>query len=209
MSRIAVLSIHILLLAACSGPKDTPVPKDLSAMESVKPSIEKLSAEEKELFAGYVMRHTLGAKLGGLFGGKEGPGIPDGMTIGKAIQEQRQFKAERAVEEAREAALKEKLRSEREAAMKTMRDAVTVTLVSKSLRDERGSSGIQLDEHLQVTFGYKNNSSKDIAGVKGYISVRVLFDDEISGFAVSIDETIRAGESKTWTGSMSVKYAMR
>ena len=208
MSRIAALSILTLLLAACSGPKDTPVPKDLAAMESVKPSIEKLSVEERELFAGYVVRHTFGAKLGGLFGGKEGPGIPDGMTIGKAIEEQRKFKAERAVEEAKEAALKENLRSERDAAMKTMREAVTVTLVSKALRDQRGSSGIQLDEHLQVTFGYKNNSSKDIAGVKGYISVRDLFDDEISGFAVSNDETIRAGESKTWTGSRSVKYAM-
>ncbi len=52
MSRLASLFMLTLLLAACSGPKDTPVPKDLSAMESVKPSIEKLSAEEKELFAG-------------------------------------------------------------------------------------------------------------------------------------------------------------
>jgi hypothetical protein len=208
MLRIAVFSILTVILSACGGPEDTPLPKDLTSMDSVKSSIVKLNDEDKELVTAYILRYTLGAKLGGLFGGKDGLGIPEGMTIGKAIEEQRKFKAEQAVEETKAAALKEKLRSDRDAAMKSMREVVTVVLVSKKLRDERGSSGIQLDEHLEVTFGYKNNSPKDIAGVKGYISVRDLFNDEISGFAVSNDETIRAGETKTWSGSRSVKFAM-
>lgn len=208
MSRLILSLLTLLVMAACSGPKDTPVPKDLAAMESVKPALEKLTPEERELFAGYVMRSTLGAKLSGLFGGKEGPGIPDGMTIGKAIEDQRKFKAERVVEEAKEAALKERLRAERETAMKTMREVVTVTLVSKILKEERGMSGMLMDENLQVTFGYKNNSAKDIAGVKGYVSVKDLFGDELSGFAISNDTTIKAGETATWTGSRSVKYSM-
>ena len=208
MLRLILSLLTLLAITACSGPKDTPVPKDLAAMESVKPALEKLTPEERELFAGYVMRSTLGAKLSGLFGGKEGPGIPDGMTIGKAIEEQRKFKADRVVEEAKEAALKEKLRAERETAMKTMRDVVTVTLVSKALKEERGMSGMLMDENLQVTFGYKNNSAKDIAGVKGYVSVKDLFGDELSGFAISNDTTIKAGETATWTGSRSVKYSM-
>jgi len=208
MSRLILSLIVLLAVSACSGPKDTPVPKDLAAMDAVKPSLEKLTPEERELFAGYVMRNTLGAKLGGLFGGKEGPGIPDGMTVGKAIEDQRKFKADRAVEEAKQAALKEKLSAEREAAMKTMRDAVTVTLVSKAVKEERGMSGMLMDENLQVTFGYRNNSPKEIAGVKGYVSVKDLFGDEISGFAISNDKTIKAGESITWSGSRSVKYAM-
>ena len=174
MSRLILSLIVLLAVSACSGPKDTPVPKDLAAMEAVKPALEKLTPEERELFAGYVMRNTLGAKLGGLFGGKEGPGIPDGMTVGKAIEDQRKFKADRAVEEAKQAALKEKLNAGREAAMKTMRDAVTVTLLSKAIEEERGISGMLMDENLQVTFGYKNNSTKEIAGVKGYVSVRFL-----------------------------------
>lgn len=65
-----------------------------------------------------------------------------------------------------------------------------------------------MDENLQVTFGYKNNSAKDIAGVKGYVSVKDLFGDELSGFAISNDTTIKAGETATWTGSRSVKYSM-
>jgi hypothetical protein len=61
---------------------------------------------------------------------------------------------------------------------------------------------------LQVTFGYKNNTDKDIAGVKGYVSVKDLFGDELSGFLISNDSTIPAGQTKTWTGSRSVKYSV-
>ena len=87
MLRLILSFFVALAVAACSGPKDTPVPKDLTAMEAVKPALEKLTTEERELFAGYVMRNTFGAKLGAMFGGKEGPGIPDGMTVGKAIED--------------------------------------------------------------------------------------------------------------------------
>ena len=196
----------LIVLAACSGPKDTLLPRELDKIESIKPAMEKLTPEERELAAGYIMRHTIGAKLGGLFGGKEGPGIPEGMTLGKAIDEQRKFKADVAIEEAKQQALKTKLLAEREAAMKPMREAITVTLVSKKIKPEYGYSGMLLDENFEVTFGYKNNTDKDIAGVKGYISVKDLFGDEISGFLISNDTTIKAGKTITWKGSRSVKY---
>lgn len=208
MRVILLVSVCLMALAACSGPKDTPLPKDLEKMESIKPAMEKLTAEERELAAGYIMRHTVGAKLGGLFGGKEGPGIPEGMTLGKAIEEQRKFRADAAFEEAKQQALKAKLRAEREAAMKPMLDAVTVTLVSKKIAAERGYSGMVMDENLEVTFGYKNNTAKDISGVKGRISVKDLFGDELSAFQISNDDTIKAGQTATWTGLRSVRFSM-
>lgn len=206
--RILTILLCSIVLAACSGPKDTPLPRDLDKMDTIKPAMEKLTPEERELAAGYIMRHTVAAKLGGLFGGKEGPGIPEGMTIGKAIDEQRQFKADAALEEAKQQALKAKLQAEREAAQKQMREAVTVTLVSKKLVVEHGYSGIVTDENLQVVFGYKNNTDKEVAGVKGYVSVKDLFGEEISGFLISNDTTIPAGQSTTWTGSRSVQFSL-
>lgn len=203
-----VVLVCSILLAACSGPKDTPLPRDLDKMESIKASMEKLTPEERELAAGYIMRHTIGAKLGGLFGGKEGPGIPEGMTLGKAIDEQRKFKADAALEEAKQQALKAKLEAEREAALKPMREAITVTLVSKKLATERGYSGMVMDENLEVTFGYKNNTDKDVSGVKGRVSVNDLFGDEISAFQISNDSTIKAGQTATWSGSRSVRFSM-
>lgn len=206
--RILTILLVSIVLAACSGPKDTPLPRDLDKMDTIKPAMEKLTPEERELAAGYIMRHTIGAKLGGLFGGKEGPGIPEGMTLGKAIEEQRKFKADAAIEEAKQQALKAKLQAEREAAQKQMREAVTVTLVSKKLVTEHGYSGIVTDENLQVVFGYKNNTDRDVAGVKGYVSVKDLFGEKISGFLISNDNTIPAGQSATWTGSRSVRFAL-
>jgi hypothetical protein len=195
-------------LLACRDPKNTELPRELEKIETIKPAIEKLKGEERELAAAYIARHTIGAKLGGIFGGQEGPGIPEGMTLGRAIEEQRKFAADRVLEEARQQALKAKLQTERDAALKSMREAVTVTLVSKEIVTKRGTYGLVLDENLRVTFGYKNNTAKDISGVKGYVSIEDLFGDELSGFQISNDDTIRAGQTATWVGGRSIRYAM-
>lgn len=80
-----------LLLAACSGdPHDTKVPTDISKWSSaVKPSLQKLTPEEKGLFSQYAIRHMAGADVGHI-GNKADP-IPEGMTIGKAIEEERNY----------------------------------------------------------------------------------------------------------------------
>jgi hypothetical protein len=202
-----LIPLILLLVAGCDNPKDTILPHDIEKMESIKSSIEKLSSEEKELLTGYMIRHTIGAKLSGLFGKKETQAIPDNMTVGKAIDEQRKFKSDALLEEAKQQALKNKVQAEQEAAIKPMREAVTVTLISKKIQEERGYSGIVTDENISVVFAYKNNTDKDISGVKGRISIKDLFGDEISAFQISNDDTIKAKKTITWTGSRSVKYA--
>ena len=208
MRPVYVILLCSTLLAACSNPKDTPLPPSLDKMDSIQSPMTKLAPEERELATGYIMRHTVGAKIGGLFGGKEGPGIPEGMTLGKAIDEQRRFIADAALEQTKQTALKAKLQAEREAVLKPMRETITVTLVSKQMATDRGYSGMVMDEKLNVTFGYKNNSSKDVSGVKGRISIRDLFGDEISAFQVSNDSTIKAGQTATWSGSRSLRFSM-
>ena len=208
MRLLLIFLICIASLGGCDRPKETVIPKAIEKLETIKPALDKLTTEERALATGYILRQTMAEKLGGLFGGKAGPGIPEGMTIGNAIEEERKFVAERNSEEAKQAALAAKLQAEREAALKPMRSAVTVTLVAKEIVPKRGMSGMLLDEYLNVTFGYKNNTEKDIAGVKGLISLRDLFGDKISEFLVSNDSTIKAGESVTWTGSRSLQYSI-
>lgn len=203
MKKTTITIALALLLAGCNGAKNTEIPTDIQNLDSIKTAVDKLEPEERELVAGYVLRHTLGAAFG-----DKTAGIPPGVTIGKAIDEQRDFLAQKKIEEAKQAALKAELEARKEAAMKQMRDAVTVTLVSKAIEVERGYSGIVTDEQFAVSFGYKNNTDKAIAGVKGYVSIKDLFGDEISGFALSNDDTIEPGSSMTWLGSRSVKYAV-
>jgi hypothetical protein len=90
----------LILLGACSGAKDTKdtkdtlIPQDLAKMDTIRSAMEKLTPEERELAAGYIIRQTVGER--------GGPGIPEGMTIGKAITEQQKFKDDAAIERAKQ-----------------------------------------------------------------------------------------------------------
>lgn len=191
-----------LFLMGCDSPKETVIPRDIEKLQAIQPALEKLTTEERELVTGYILRQTMSQKLGGLFGGQPGPGIPEGLTIGKAIEEQRKFVAEQKLEEAKQVALAAKLKAERDAALQRMRQAVTVTLVSKEI----SSKGF--DDLLVVVFGYQNNGEKDIAGVKGLITFRDLFGDKISEFLVSNDTTIKSGQTVTWKGARSLQFSL-
>ena len=198
--------IALFILAGCSNPKDTTIPTNLDSLDSISVSLKKLTPEEQQLFAGYFMRHAIGAKMGGLFGLKAAP-IPEGMTIGKAVDEQRGYLADETVKESDEKALKEKVLKEREQVMVAMRSAVTVTLVSKKIATE-SVSGIETDRKIEIVIAYRNNTDKTVAGVKGTLDVNDLFGDELSGFAVSNDTTMAPGATITWTGGRSVKFSM-
>lgn len=203
--KLLVIVALALFVAACSNPKDTVLPTQLDKMESIKPAMEKLTTAERELLIGYTMRHTVGAAMNGFLGIKETP-IPDGMTIGKAISEQQDFAAKALAKSEEEKAIKEKLKAEQAKAEATMRNAVSVVLVSKKIATERGYSGIVMDENIVVEIGYQNKTDKDIAGVKGTLNIIDLFGDELCGFHVSNDTTIKAGATITWTGGRSIRY---
>jgi hypothetical protein len=92
--RIFSIFCCTLLLAACGDPHDTRVSADISTWSTtVKPSLKKLTPEEQALFTQYVRRHTILADEVGLHGEKADP-IPEGMTLGKAIAEQRSYVAQ-------------------------------------------------------------------------------------------------------------------
>jgi hypothetical protein len=92
--RIFSIFCFALLLVACGDPHDTKVPSDFSRWStSVKPALQKLTPDEQALFTQYVRRHTIGVVESGLVTEKADP-IPEGMTIGKAIEEQRNYIAQ-------------------------------------------------------------------------------------------------------------------
>lgn len=107
MKKFSILCC-VLLLAACGDPHDTRVPADISKWRAtVRPSLQKLTPDEQALFAQYARRHTILADEVGLYGDKTDP-IPDGMTIGKAIEEQRNYIAKQQARESEEKERKDK-----------------------------------------------------------------------------------------------------
>ncbi|HUW76921.1 MAG TPA: hypothetical protein VMV70_09590 [Gallionella sp.] len=92
MKIFSILCLALLLVACSGDPHDTTVPTNIAKWSSsVKPSLQKLTPEERALFSQYAIRHTIGAANGHI-GSKSDP-IPEDMTIGKAIAEQRNYLA--------------------------------------------------------------------------------------------------------------------
>jgi len=194
--KIFAIFCFALLLVACSDPHDTKLPTDISKWsETVKPALEKLKPEEKELFAQYAVRHTIGAAMGGLFGIKTDP-IPEGMTIGKAIEEQRDYVTKAKMKEADEKALKEKVETERKAKQEEFAKLVSVVLVNKKnvMREYE-----QRFVNLEIAF--ENKSDKDIAGVKGVLKITDIFGDKIVNLRWSNDTGIKAKQTMVERGS--------
>jgi hypothetical protein len=194
--KIFSIFCFALLLVACSDPHDTKLPTDISKWsETVKPALEKLKPEEKELFAQYAVRHTMGAAMGGLFGIKADP-IPEGMTIGKAIEEQRDYVAKANMKEAEEKALKEKVEAERKAKQEEFTKLLSVVLVNKKdVMREYGRRFVNLE------IAFENKSDKDIAGVKGVLKITDIFGDKIVNLRWSNDTGIKAKQTMVERGS--------
>ena len=205
MQKILYSCVLLAVLTGCHNPKNTELPAKVDQLPSIQEDVSKLPDEDRALLASYVMRSMLSQGL--MEGASGNTHIPPGTTIGKAIADQREFMKHQDAENKRQEQLKSELQKKQDVQTAQMRNAVTVTVVSKSIEPEIGYSGIVTDENLVVEFGYRNNTLKNIAGVKGTISIVDLFGDEMSVFNVSNDDTIKVGESSVWRGSRSVRYS--
>lgn len=190
-----------VVLAACGKPTDTVVPADESKWEKdLKPSVQKLSEEDRKFFAGYVARKKLSLVFGG-------GGIPEGVTIGKAIEEQKAWISEQQAKEAEELALKAKVEAERAAAVKAMRTSVTMVLqgwkvVAADFRNNR------FDNTFLVDVAIQNKSDRAMKGVKGAIALKDTFGAPIQTIHFQAEEDIGPGATFVWSGSKKLNQFM-
>ncbi|WP_198971391.1 hypothetical protein [Xylophilus sp. ASV27] len=205
---LLLAAASLLFFGACSDPKSTVVPQDFTRMESIQPQLEKLTEDERNMFNAYVARRLIG-QVGGFFaalagGASSGPAIPQGLTIGAAIDDQRQFVPRQQADEAEKRARLAREKAESEAALAALRSAVSVSLEQKQVKSQKGLSGFGMDRHLTVAFAFQNQSGKDIAGFKGRVTAVDLFGDKLSVFRVPDDEGIQAGAASVWRDSRSL-----
>jgi len=192
--KIRMLILAALLATACADPRDTPLPREIEKFAELKPVVEKLSQEERDLLTGYMVRHTIGAKLGGLFGIKADP-IPEGMTLRKAIAEQREFIAAENAKEAAAKAASEKLDAERKALAQQFSQVVDVQLTKVTLH-EASFRDHDVKDYLRLEIDVNNKSGKTITGIKGLLTVRDAFGDKVMERNLKTDTDIPAGTTK-------------
>lgn len=192
MIRRSLLALAVLL-AACGSPLDTPLPKDLQSLESIKPQVEKLKPEERELLGGYLMRHTLGSALGKAFGVEATP-VPEGMTIGKAIAEQRDFVEKRKAEDAAKKVAQERAEAQRKALAEQLKAVVAVRLTDVSLHK---ATYREFDTRSTINFAFEieNKGQKDIAGIKGVAVFRDKFGDTVASVPLKSETAVPAGQT--------------
>lgn len=181
----------LLTLAGCQNPHDHELPSDISKIdEGTRDAIKKLPSEERELVAKYALRHTFGGDKPGAIG----------VTIGQAIQEQKEFEAAAAQREAEAAALKASMQKEHDDAVARMNKSVAVALVSKTYEESNFREGTYEDTiHLEIAI--ENKTDKAIAGVKGTAVFRDMFGDIITRSNVAITHDIPPNAKYLWQAS--------
>jgi hypothetical protein len=186
LTRFLVGALSIVVVG-CSDPRDLQLAK--MNKEQSADLEKKLNGEEMRLLLGYQMR--LG--LGQAFGGK---GLPDGITVRQAINDQRAWLEKRKVEEAQAAELKKKIDAERQAKQEEFKKILSVVLVGKTnAEQDYGRKFIALE------VAYENKTDKDILGVKGLLKINDMFGDKIQNVRWSYDQGIPARQTKIERGS--------
>jgi hypothetical protein len=198
---VAVLILPIGLLG-CSDPKKTIIPSDISKWESdLKPTLDKLSPDERQTLGRYMMR----AKIGEAFGGKTQLGS---ISIGEAIAAQKSWETELKAKVEEEKRLADELRAKRTALAQQVREMLTVVLVSKGFSKADPMNGGDFKDKVTFTLGFENKGSKDIAGFKGRLLFKDMFGDTIKALNLSHDDLVPARQKLTWDGETDFNQFM-
>lgn len=188
--RIWIGFILLPLFLACSNPRNTKLPQDIASLESIKPSVDKLTEEEKTLLTGYIMRHTIGSAFGAAFGKKSDP-IPQGMTIGKAIDEQKAFIQAERNREIEEKAKKDRIAAARKAASDQLAQMLTIRLVRIKVESE---DQFGFSKRINFYFEMENKSQKTIVGLKGDGVLKDRFGDVLASPSMKTEVNIAPGQ---------------
>jgi hypothetical protein len=193
--RLGLFTLFLVLCVGCGDPKNTALPQDLSKMESIKPAVEKLKPEDRDLLAGYIVRHGVGAAIGNAFGVKQ-EAIPAGMTIGKAINDQREFAAKQAAEAEAKKAAEQKAEADRKALADQMAQVLGSSLKSISLH-KATFENFDVENYVKLGIEFQNKGTKTIIGIKGTATFRDQFGDAISSAHLKLDINLKPGQIVT------------
>ncbi|WP_372404621.1 hypothetical protein ACDW34_07225 [Acinetobacter piscicola] len=197
MKKILIPLTLAMFLVGCSNPKSAEIPTDPNKWEELKPKIEKLSDEEKQLVAQYLIRKGMGSAFGG-------EGVKAGTTIGDAIKEQQKWQDDKKAQEKAEAELKAKVEAEKKAKIAELNRVITVALIKKEGYSSYGGD----INNIGIELAFENKGNKDISGVKGITHFNDIFGDSIKSVNLSYDDGVKAHSTATYQASINYNQFM-
>ena len=173
----SILLMGSILLSGCTDPKSYEATK--LTEEQRKELGQKLTADEGQKLAGWMMRNVMA--------GKE---PPVGTTVAQALKEQDEWVAKQKEEEAKMEELRKKVEAEHKAKQEAFAKLLSVALISK-----KNSIGEYSQRWVGLGLAYENMGDKDIQGVKGILKLTDIFGDTILNVNWSYDGGITAKQS--------------
>jgi hypothetical protein len=187
--RMRRLAIGVLfLIVACSDPRSTKIPADMSDLPKIQSALDKLDSVDRGRVAQYEMR----AHLGAIFGNSPPPA---GVTIGEAIDNQKAFAIAQAKEEAAEKARTAAAAKALTEKLRLMSEALAVSLTRLEVQ---GAPSDQFGQFIYMRIAFQNRGPKAIAGVKGIAIFRDMFGDTVARKTVSYEKGIPVNSGKEW-----------
>ncbi len=175
-----VLVVSTFLLMGCRDVRDTELSK---LTDEQRASLDKkLNGEEERLLMGYLMRQAMSQA----FGGKRTLG---GITVRRAISEQRDFLEKEKQEQAKAKAeeLKKRVDAERIAKQEEFAQLLSVAVVDTGNHYDEFSQ-----KYVEMEMAFENKTDQDIKGVKGTVKITGILGDPIKNISFSFDRGIAA-----------------
>lgn len=186
MKKLALAVCFALSLSACGDPKSVVIPPSLEGEQGAEfaEKIKTLPEDDKSLLTGFIAMSEIGKQLGG-------DGIPAGTTVGEALVMANKWAAKVSAQNQAEKDLKAQEKAKLEAAKAMFKEAITAAVVDKTTTTEN------YQRLIKLTIAFKNNTDKQIDGIKGKFVFYDSFDEELSSFEISEDQiNLSPGESK-------------
>jgi len=196
---LAVVVVAVVIIGYrqfLNNPKAAVIPPDTSKWQTeLAPSISRLSDNDKRLVAAFLAR----TKIAEILGGKAS--VPDGLTVGRAIEEEQEWEQGQAAKDAEAKALETKIKAGKDATARQINEMLIVALVAKGFQPADWQAG-NVSDVITIELALENKGKTDIAGVKGTTVFQDMFGDVIKQINLSYDGGIPAGKSVTWTGTL-------
>ena len=202
---VLVLILTLILISCSKDPRSVEIPNDLSALHSNQEfmeAIEQLSEEDKEM----LMAHVLMRAVSSIFT-EEGEEAENKITIGKALDAQKEYLEQQKREEIKQKALAEELRRKQTEKAKEMNETVTTSLLALTFQKANYNAGIYSD-YFQIRIGIQNNTDKNIRGVRGSIVLSDIFGETIKRIRLSYDNGIKPNSAVTYRGTLDYNQFM-